>query len=239
MTTSFSDDMSTMDINREYIRKLIEDAITTFWQSRKGAKDKQSLSGARDVGERSAVTNGKNMGGFSQILPALLELQPAKDISLATSGKELIVPGYRRPSKKWDTVARRGDNIILSLEMKSHIGPSFGNNFNNRTEEAVGSADDLWRAYNQGILGEHRPFLGYLILLEDCLESRKPVKGPDGTSSYVDRYREFCEKVVFDRLYDEAVLLPVARGANTCSEIEDAVTLFLKATHHLHTPWWP
>jgi len=33
--------------------------------------------------------------------------------------------------------------LIAALEFKSHVGPSFGNNFNNRAEEAIGTAHDL------------------------------------------------------------------------------------------------
>jgi hypothetical protein len=29
--------------------------------------------------------------------------------------------------------------------------PSFGNNFNNRSEEAIGSASDIWIAYREAI----------------------------------------------------------------------------------------
>ena len=45
------------------------------------------------------------------------------------------------------------DQLIAALEFKSQVGPSFGNNFNNRTEEAIGTAHDLWTAYREGALG--------------------------------------------------------------------------------------
>jgi hypothetical protein len=45
------------------------------------------------------------------------------------------------------------------MEFKSQIGPSFGNNFNNRTEEALGSATDIWAAYREGAFKpSSRPF---------------------------------------------------------------------------------
>ena len=62
----------------------------------------------------------------------------------------------------------RDDQLIVVLEVKSQVGPSFGNNFNNRTEEAIGSALDLWTAYREGAFNKTiRPWLGYLFLLED------------------------------------------------------------------------
>jgi hypothetical protein len=66
---------------------------------------------------------------------------------------------------------------LAAVEFKSQRGPSFGNNFNNRTEEAMGSALDLWTAYREGAFNKTiRPWLGYVFLLEDCEGSRRPVK---------------------------------------------------------------
>jgi hypothetical protein len=94
---------------------------------------------------------------------------------------------------------------------------SFGNNFNNRTEEALGSATDIWAAYREGAFKPSaRPFLGYLMLLEDCDRSRAPVKTvaphfpvfPEFKgASYRDRYAILIEKLLRDRLYDGACFL--------------------------------
>ncbi len=66
--------------------------------------------------------------------------------------------------------------LIAAIEFKSQIGPSFGNNFNNRAEEAIGSASDLWAAYREGAFRPSaRPWLGYLMMLEDCPASTKQV----------------------------------------------------------------
>ena len=59
--------------------------------------------------------------------------------------------------------------LVTAMEFKSQVGPSFGNNFNNRSEEAIGSATDIWVAYREGRFGKTpTPFLGYFFLLEDC-----------------------------------------------------------------------
>jgi hypothetical protein len=65
---------------------------------------------------------------------------------------------------------------VAALEFKSQVGPSFGNNFNNRTEEAIGSATDVWRAYEEGTYGTVRPWLGYVFLLEETDKSTAPVR---------------------------------------------------------------
>lgn len=67
--------------------------------------------------------------------------------------------------------------LIAALELKSQVGPSFGNNFNNRTEEAVGSAVDLWTAFREGALGNQpAPFVGWLIHVEEAAGSMRPVR---------------------------------------------------------------
>lgn len=113
--------------------------------------------------------------------------------------------------------------LLAAIEFKSQIGPSFGNNFNNRSEEALGSATDIWAAYREGALKpSSRPFLGYLMLLEDCPKSRAPVKVIEPhfavfpefkLASYRDRYAILIEKLLRDRLYDSACFLLSSQSA--------------------------
>src|SRR3954453_10608895 len=49
------------------------------------------------------------------------------------------------------------------------------NNYTNRTEEAIGSATDLWTAYREGAFKPSpRPWVGYLMLLEEASQSTQP-----------------------------------------------------------------
>lgn len=66
--------------------------------------------------------------------------------------------------------------LAAAIEFKSQVGPSFGNNFNNRVSEALGNAEDLWTAYREGRFGDIRPWIGYLFLLEDAPKSSNPVR---------------------------------------------------------------
>jgi hypothetical protein len=103
------------------------------------------------------------------------------------------------------------------IEFKAQVGPSFGNNFNNRTEEAVGTATDLWAAYREGAFKPSaRPWLGYVFILEDCPMSQSPVKVVQShfkvfpefrNASYAKRYEILLTKLLRERLYDGASLL--------------------------------
>ncbi len=129
----------------------------------------------------------------------------------------LELPGFFRPTKEWDLLVVRDGQFILALEAKSQVGPSFGNNFNNRTEEAMGSALDLWTAYRDGAFNKTvRPWLGYVFLLEDCESSRRPVRVREPhfkvfpefvNASYAKRYELFCRKLVRERHYNSSAFL--------------------------------
>jgi hypothetical protein len=84
--------------------------------------------------------------------------------------------GYFRPEKKWDLLVVDEQTLVASVEFKSLIGPSFGNNFNNPSEEAIGTAQDIRTAYREAAFRtSERPWLGYMMMLEDCEKSTSPV----------------------------------------------------------------
>lgn len=123
---------------------LIKKAIEHFWNTRNNQLKGRAKA---DQGNRSAVTGGKQLDGFIRLLAKI-----ANDIGVP---KECIyvkgnnLPGFFRPTKDWDFLIISPSNQLISvLELKSQVG-SFGNNFNNRTEEALGSAVDLWTAFRE------------------------------------------------------------------------------------------
>ena len=87
------------------------------------------------------------------------------------------LPGYFRAEKNWDLLAVVDGTLVALIEFKAQVEPSFGNNFNNRSEEALGNATDLWAAYREGAFKpSQRPWLGYVFILEDCPKSQSPVR---------------------------------------------------------------
>jgi hypothetical protein len=130
--------------------------------------------------------------------------------------KEIELPGWYRPEKKWDLLVVANGVFLAGIEFKSQVG-SFGNNYNNRTEEAIGSATDIWAAYREGAFKPSaRPWLGYMMLLENAPESTRPVKAQEPhfkvfpefkNASYAKRYEIFLTKLVRERLYDSACFL--------------------------------
>jgi hypothetical protein len=214
-----------MAIDLANYEQKAQQAVKLFWGNRDAARLKQAEAGKIDQGERAGVTGGKNMDGFLDLVVDLVHANDLKDATILKSGRVLTLPGFFRPTKLWDLLILRKGHLVAALEFKSHVGPSFGNNFNNRTEEALGTAVDLTTAYREGAFGEQpRPFVGWLMLLEDAPASREPVsdKSPHfpvfpefRKASYADRYNILCKKLVQERLYTTASVMLSARTAVT------------------------
>jgi hypothetical protein len=183
-------------------------------------REKQELAGRLDQGARSAVTGGAQMNGFLRLFTQIISdavIHPG----YVFRRQALELPGYFRPTKEWDLLVVRDGQLVAALEAKSQVGPSFGNSFNNRTEEAMGSAVDLWTAFREGAFNKGaQPFLGYFFMLEDCDSSRLPVRirephfrvFPEFVgSSYMKRYELFCRKLVRERHYTSAAYITSRR----------------------------
>lgn len=152
------------------------DAVAHYWRTRSTQRKKQQQTGKVDQGFRGAVTGGAQMDGFVRLFTDLI-CDAGVDREYLFCERTLELPGFFRPTKEWDLVVVKDGTLVAAIEAKSQVGPSFGNNFNNRTEEAMGSALDLWTAYREGAyLASPQPFLGYFFMLEDSPASTRPVR---------------------------------------------------------------
>jgi len=120
------------------------EAVKLFWGNREAALARQIESGVQDAGSRGAVTAGKNMDGFLAIAQTLIKANGLALADICVQQRVLTLPGFFRPTKLWDMLVIHQGQLVAALEFKSRVGPSFGNNFNNRSEEAIGTAHDLW-----------------------------------------------------------------------------------------------
>lgn len=179
---------------------------------------------------REKLYKVSNLDGFIALVIDIVRANGLDHADIHQKRRVLKLPGYFRPTKLWDLLVINEGRLIVALEFKSQVGPSFGNNFNNRFEEAIGTAHDLWAAYREGAFGEQsRPFVGWLMLLEDAPQSRSPVRDYSPHfpvfkefqgASYSERYNILCRKLVQEQLYTTALILTspcsaLAHGAYT------------------------
>ena len=235
----------------------IANAVEQFWKGRTGTTSSTGQSGSR-----GKVISGKNMDGFVGLVGSVVRHCGLSDSAIRTSKREVVLPGYFRATKDWDALVISRGRLLGAFEFKSQVG-SFGNNFNNRSEEVIGSAADLWMAHHHGAFSDkpasgplpiaesqlsllnpalqtdpRPPFIGWLMLLEDCAKSRTPVRCNERhfkvfsefrEASYARRYQILCERLVERRLYSAAALeltQPDSRMHEALSRATSIRTLF-------------
>ncbi len=197
-------------------------AVKAFWGNRRAARQKQLESGRTDQGERAGVTAGKNMDGFVDLALDIIRANGLRHAEIHKNRAMLTLPGYFRPTKIWDLLVLHKGALIADIEFKSQVG-SFGNIFNNRAEEAIGSAHDFWTAYREEAFGKQpRPFVGWLMIVVDAPGSRReiriesphfPVFNDFQGVSYLQRYDLLCQKLMKEQLYTTAALIASPRGS--------------------------
>lgn len=200
-----------------------KDAIQAFWGNREKARQKQIEAGVIDQGERAGVTGGKNLDGFFALLLDIVRANGLRTADVHLTQRLVTLPGYFRPTKQWDLLVIHEGHLVAAIELKSHVGPSFSNNFNNRTEEAIGTAADFAIAYREGAFGSQlAPFTGWLMVVEDAPESRSAVR--EATThfpifpefrgaSYQGRYEILCRRLMLERFYTAAAVITTPRDA--------------------------
>jgi len=206
------------------IDRRLKEAIQSYWDARSQNKQKQIEAGKIDAGTRSEVTGGAQMGAMEVLVADILCDAGLDKVDVKTR-TALELPGYYRAEKKWDLIVVSDGQLVTAMEFKSQVGPSFGNNFNNRSEEAIGSATDIWVAYREGRFGKApAPFIGYFFLLEDCERVKTPVRNSEpyfkvdpvfDKASYSKRYELLCRRLIRERVYSAACLLMATNSEKT------------------------
>jgi hypothetical protein len=195
----------------------LSEAVKHFWSTRQGinrfAREPSPERGMPGTEQLSrAASNWMDLSNL--VRDFLVDCGIGQSSIFCNQAVEL--PGWYRAEKKWDLLVVVKGQLIAAMEFKSQVG-SFGNNFNNRTEEVLGSATDIWTAYREGAFTlSQRPWLGYVMVLEGVARSLEPSWRKRTTfkvfpefreASYAKRYEILMTKLVRERLYDSAALL--------------------------------
>ncbi len=189
---------------------LVKTAIKSFWDTKQ-----RQLASSGDSSNRGAVVGGRQLDAFANLLKIIAVEQGVPVECIYTS--QAYLPGYFRSSKDWDfLIIAPNKKLIAAVELKSQIG-SYGNNFNNRAEESIGSAVDFWTAFRENQFpGQTVPWIGYLTVVGKDEGSVNPVRNNEShypvlpefkSASYLDRYRILCQKLILERHYSMAALI--------------------------------
>jgi hypothetical protein len=206
--------------------EVFDSATRAFWTGRDLQSQRQLESGRSDAGNRGSVTGGKHFAGLEDAVGELFEPLARRGARISF-GTRAVLPGYFRRTKSWDLVVRYGNELIAAVEFKSQVG-SIANNFNNRTEEAIGNAVDARKAFEAGAFGNLAPWLGFFMVIEHSPAStlvsdrdRLALFATDeafARTSYVDRYRILADRLILEGLYDAACVVETAPGGGIFHE---------------------
>lgn len=212
--------------------KAVNTALFGYWTSREDARLAQVAKGTSDIGGRLGVTAGGHLDRVAQMLGriciaagaprAKVYYNAPKGDPEKTPGRAIgyTLPGYYRPTKQWDCVVYHDDEPIVIIELKSQNGPSYGNNANNRAEEALGNALDLQRAMSEGLI-PGQPWTGYAFVIEDDLYSQLQRGANDRGNfpkdvlfndwSYLSRVQHLCQRLQESNLYSAVWAVKTSR----------------------------
>ena len=126
-----------MPVKQDHILRNLNErsarAVAYYWKMRSEQRDKQKKTGKADQGFRNAVTGGAQMDGFIDLFMELITDSGIPKQHVFRK-KSVELPGFFRPTKEWDLLVISEDMLLVAIEAKSQVGPSFSNNFNNRTD---------------------------------------------------------------------------------------------------------
>ena len=208
----------------------VRTAVADYWEVRRSQADESESRGVVNTGIRAEVTGGRHLDALHELVVSVFVDAgiPARLIDV----KRRPIAGYFRRDKSWDIVVMAADRVVGIIELKSMAGSNPGQNYNNRTDEALGQAVDVWKAVERDIITPLRPWLGYFMLLEDntaftkSVSARTAVWEPDPVfdgASYADRYVIFFERMVRERLLDAACVVLADKSSASVRFPSDSV----------------
>ncbi len=179
----------------------IAQAVAAFWSGR----SRGTQAAVHDRAFLELIADDLSSNGYTP------------HVARGVSDHAARIGGYFRASKSWDIVCRnnRGE-LSVAIEFKSQVD-SYGNNENNRYEEALGSGLDARARYGHAVL------LGFVFVLCDEEATTRPTTMDHGEittefreTSHVDRRALFARRITEFTVnqmpfYDAAAILLVSR----------------------------
>lgn len=186
-------------------------AVKLFWGSGRKAGVRKSIVGT--------------MEGFVDLIADIVSANGLTTTNVLAQGQPIALPGHFSATQSWDIVVVNEGRLIAAIKFDSMRGVSLANNNTGSvSREVLGLAMELQAVFRQGAFGVRRkPFVGYLMLLEDAPAFRKPVTdvSPNFSlfpefrgASYADRYNILCKKLMAENLYTAASVILSPRSAS-------------------------
>lgn len=171
--------------------------------------------------DTATMRGGDASGTIQRLVTLLTDLVSRNgygDEEIMTKGSgSTMLPGFYESITEWDFMVMRRCRLIAVIRWDAVPSPAQENE-HHRAAEVVYAAHALQAARRSGMLGEpaYRPFVGWLMLVEDATGSRSPVaeRSPHfpvrpefQNASYLQRYDLLCRKLMQESLYTAASVI--------------------------------
>jgi len=189
-------------------------AVADFWSIKRSQQAAADARGTSADSTSGSVRGGAHMAPFEALIRSVVA--DAGIVPDPMPDTKIYVPGYYRETKSWDVVIQHLGHVVAIVEAKSQ-GSSLANNFNNRVEEAIGQAADIWKSHERNLLVSGiRPWVGYVMIVEETDKTTQPkhlvsgkfIPSPmtvdqdfDGLS-YAERYAMAFQRLDQERMLD-------------------------------------
>lgn len=191
------------------MRDDVRNALLKSFDIREQSAELQMERGVIDTGLRSQVTAGIHLNPITDVIVSDL-----RSLGIPNSGiydRQTDLPGWFRASKQWDILTFHNNRLIAAIELKS-IYSSYGNNLNNRAEEAIGESVDAQYAIQKGLIDQIiPPLLCYALIVKKDEGSKSTCKAPReshfpvdpvyANTSYIDRFKILCQRMRREGLF--------------------------------------
>lgn len=214
-------------------RQDFENAVAAYWDAKRTQNELSQIRNRVGAGTAGSVRGGKHFDAIAALLAKFfLDAGYPPDAIRITGRAALALPGYYRPQKQWDVVIAHENTLVAAFELKALGAPSFGNNYNNRVEEALGSAVDIRRAALENLYPGEKPWLGYFFIMEDAPGSRRPNRTDSGAfpiepvwrnRSHQERFAIFCDRLMAEGLYDAICYVTSSSDNPTPNELASSL----------------
>jgi hypothetical protein len=208
-------------------------AMRAYWALKQSQFDTAEAMQSTAEGSAKAVRGGGHFEPVVKLIASFFTDAGYPVSSIHAKGHATILPAYLRPTKNWDLVVVHREVLVAAIEVKALGGPSFGNNYNNRLEEAIGCSVDMTAANAANLVGPERPWLGYFYVIEDHPKSQHivrerssrsfPVEPVWGNRSYQTRYSITGRRLLDSKMYDAVCYLVSSADNPTPTEPEPAL----------------
>jgi len=199
-------------------------AVKLFWSSRKKAGTGKRIGGS--------------MTGFIDLISEVVRANGLNNADIIRKSNLAVLPGHFCPTQSWDLLVMNKGKLIAAIKFDAQVGTSIGKNVKSCCDQAISLAIDFRGVYRRWTFGQGtKPFVGYLVLLEDNPASRAPIKAisphfplvPEyRKTSYAELYDNQCKKLIMDGLYTAATVIVSPRTASKSgaySEMSDMTGL--------------